>query len=127
MHRQILVKLPNIKFCENPFSGSLVVTCGYSDRQTGMAKLLGTFLQLLVEIAPKIGGSIVINAGVKCSSLVMLLRMTDKSSRSMTLPQVQFFPNRWVLVCYIVYLLLNAPRLRISIQYTSDLRRIHNS
>jgi hypothetical protein len=32
--RQILVKLSNINFHENPFSGSRVVTCGQTDRQT---------------------------------------------------------------------------------------------
>jgi hypothetical protein len=43
------VKLPNIKFYENPFSGSQVVVYGWTDR----VKLVGPFVQLLVANAPK--------------------------------------------------------------------------
>jgi hypothetical protein len=33
--------IPNIKFNENLFSGSVVVACGQTDRQADMAKLIG--------------------------------------------------------------------------------------
>jgi hypothetical protein len=38
MFQQILVKLPNIKFNENLFSDSLLVTCGKTDGQGSMVK-----------------------------------------------------------------------------------------
>jgi hypothetical protein len=52
---QILMNIPNIKFHENPFSRSLVVTRWQTDRQTDMAKLIGKFrnfwLRLYLEAA----------------------------------------------------------------------------
>jgi hypothetical protein len=44
MRGQILVELPSVKFNENPFSRSRVVTC----IQTDMAMLIGAFLFILV-------------------------------------------------------------------------------
>jgi hypothetical protein len=41
--RQIFEKYSNIKFHENPFSGSRVVACGRTDGQTDMTKLIITF------------------------------------------------------------------------------------
>jgi hypothetical protein len=41
--RQILQKYSNIKFHENPFSGSRVVPCGRTDGKTDMTKLIVTF------------------------------------------------------------------------------------
>jgi hypothetical protein len=44
MYTQILVKIPNAKFYENPFSGSGIVTCDQSDKH---------FLRLFVADAPE--------------------------------------------------------------------------
>jgi len=41
--QQIFDKHLNIKFQENPFSGSPVVPCGLTDRQTEMTKLIIAF------------------------------------------------------------------------------------
>jgi hypothetical protein len=46
IYRQIVVKLPNIKFHENPHSAN---ECG----QTGMAKLISSFLQLFIAEVSK--------------------------------------------------------------------------
>ena len=40
---QILEKCTNIKFHENPSSGSRVVPCGMADRDTDMTKLIVAF------------------------------------------------------------------------------------
>jgi len=40
---QILEKCTNIKFYENPSSGSRVVPCGMADRDTDMTKLIVAF------------------------------------------------------------------------------------
>jgi hypothetical protein len=40
----ILVEVPNIKFCENPFNSSVLVICG----QTNMGKLISTFWQVFI-------------------------------------------------------------------------------
>jgi len=40
---QIFEKCSNIKFPENPFSVSLIVPCGETDRQTDMAELIVAF------------------------------------------------------------------------------------
>jgi hypothetical protein len=53
MCRQISVKLLNIKFIENPFSGSRITVCGQKAGQIDMARLIGPFLQLLVANTPK--------------------------------------------------------------------------
>jgi hypothetical protein len=50
MSQQILAELPNIKFYENLFMHSKVVTC----RQTDILKVIGTPLQLLVANMPKL-------------------------------------------------------------------------
>jgi hypothetical protein len=42
-YRQIFEKCPNIKFDENPFSGSRAVSCGRTDRQTDTRKLTVAF------------------------------------------------------------------------------------
>jgi hypothetical protein len=44
--RQIFEKYSNIKFQENPCSGSRVVPCGRADGQTDMPKLLVAFRNL---------------------------------------------------------------------------------
>jgi hypothetical protein len=49
MLRRILVKLPNIKFYENPVSGCQVVMCGHLNTWADMAKLLSAFLQICCE------------------------------------------------------------------------------
>jgi hypothetical protein len=36
--RQIFEKSPNIKFYENPVSGSRVIACGQTDRQTKLSR-----------------------------------------------------------------------------------------
>jgi hypothetical protein len=41
--KQIFKKYSNIKFHENPSSGSQVVPCGRTDRQTDMTKPIVTF------------------------------------------------------------------------------------
>jgi hypothetical protein len=48
---QILVKLPNIKFYENPSIGSRL----YAGTRTDIAKLKGPFLQLSVPTGQKLG------------------------------------------------------------------------
>jgi hypothetical protein len=53
--RQILVKLPGIKFYESPFSRSQVVICGQTDGHIDMATFIGAFLQLFVATVPKNG------------------------------------------------------------------------
>ena len=40
---QIFEKYPNVKFNENPFSGSRVVPCGQTDGRTEMTKLIVSF------------------------------------------------------------------------------------
>jgi hypothetical protein len=42
--RQVFERSSNIKFHENPSSGSRVVPCGQTDGQTGMTKLIVAFL-----------------------------------------------------------------------------------
>ena len=46
-------KYPNIKFHENPSSGSLVVLCGRMDAQTDMAKLIAAFCNFETRLGPK--------------------------------------------------------------------------
>jgi hypothetical protein len=58
MYRQVSVKLPNIRFRENPFSGSLVVSHGRTDSR---AKLMKACLQLLVANASKKEDEIITN------------------------------------------------------------------
>ena len=41
--RHIFEKSPNIKFNENPFNGSRVVTCAWTDGRTDMKKLITPF------------------------------------------------------------------------------------
>jgi hypothetical protein len=43
---QIFEKYTDIKFHENPSSGNRVVTCGRTDRQTEMTKLIVSFRNL---------------------------------------------------------------------------------
>ena len=43
LSRQIFEKSSNVKFHENPSSGSRVVPCGQMDRQTHMTKLTVAF------------------------------------------------------------------------------------
>jgi hypothetical protein len=51
----MLVKLRNIKFHKNPFSGFRVLVCGQTDRD--MAEVLGIFLELFVKnVKTKEGG-----------------------------------------------------------------------
>jgi hypothetical protein len=38
--RQIFEKVANVKFHQNPSSGSRVVPCGYTDGRTDMTKLI---------------------------------------------------------------------------------------
>jgi hypothetical protein len=47
---KILVKRPSVRFHENPFSGSRVITC----RQTDITKLIGAYFQLFVPNAKRI-------------------------------------------------------------------------
>jgi hypothetical protein len=47
----MIVKFPNTKFYENPFSGSRL----YAGTQTDTAKVKGPFLQLFGANAPKTG------------------------------------------------------------------------
>jgi hypothetical protein len=58
MCRDILEKLPRIKVCENPFSGTLLNTYIYTyihtDRQTNMAKLIGVYLLLFIAKASRL-------------------------------------------------------------------------
>lgn len=68
MSLHILVKLPDIKFNENPFSGSQVVTFGQMDGQTDMVKLIN------VCICQNIGGS--------CSSTPPILCCLQETIRS---------------------------------------------
>jgi hypothetical protein len=52
MSRQILVKVPNVKFHESPFRDSCVVTFDrMTDGQTDMEKQTGAFSQLRQESA----------------------------------------------------------------------------
>jgi hypothetical protein len=41
--RQIFEKYTDIKLHENPFSGSRIVPCGQTDRQTDMTKIIVAF------------------------------------------------------------------------------------
>jgi len=43
LYQQIFEKYPNIKFHENPCSGSRTVPCGRTDGQTDMTKLIVAF------------------------------------------------------------------------------------
>jgi hypothetical protein len=43
MCQQILLKIPNIKFSENPSGGGRDVPCGHTERQTSITKLIVTF------------------------------------------------------------------------------------
>jgi hypothetical protein len=47
---QIFKKYSNIKFHENPSSGSLVVPCGWTDRQADMIKLIVHFTVLRLPL-----------------------------------------------------------------------------
>jgi hypothetical protein len=46
------VKLPNIKFHENPLSGFGIVTCGEREKDRDVTMLIGAFLQLFIGNVP---------------------------------------------------------------------------
>jgi hypothetical protein len=47
MCQQIVVRLTSTEFHENPFSGSQIITCGWTDGWGDMVRLAGAWLQIL--------------------------------------------------------------------------------
>jgi hypothetical protein len=59
---QTLMKVPKIKFLENPFSDSRIFTCGHKKRRNERKNVLeseDSFLQLLVSDVPSKGERII--------------------------------------------------------------------
>ena len=122
--RQIFVKQSNIKFHENPSSGSRVIPCGRTDRRTDrrtdMTKLTVAFRNFMNELK-------------KLHLLLALLPMTNLAQKYMTTQSIiQATWHRmtgllWIMNCKTCGISGTWPRLKlISDNCLESLRRAAN-
>jgi hypothetical protein len=79
--RQLVEKHSNIKFHENPSSGSRVVSCGLVDGQTDMTKLIFAFRNFTKAAKKKLGQKI----SLKCIHFGLFIFNTNKNSLNLIL------------------------------------------